>query len=86
MSRDRDDLDTRFLMLSSQQVEDDIAAHRAIAQCLVAGIGNSIQTIAWYAGEDVDQLPIPVGIMLQPLPGAVNRSRQVPVLERRAVA
>ena len=43
-------------------------------------------TIAWHAGEDVDQLPIPVGIMLQPLPRAVDRAWQIPVLERRAIA
>ena len=67
-------------------VDDDVAAHRTVAQCLVASIGNSIQAIAWYAGEDVDQLPIPVGIMLQPLPGTMNGSGQIPVLERCAVA
>ena len=65
MSRDGDNLGTRFLMLPGQQVDDDVAAHRAVAQCLVASIGNSIQAIAWYAGEDVNQLPIPVAVSVK---------------------
>ena len=54
MSRDGDDLGIRFLLLPGQQVDDDVTAHGAIAQRLVAGIGNGIQAVAWYAGEDVD--------------------------------
>jgi hypothetical protein len=72
MSRDGDDLRVRFFMLPCQQVDDDITAHRTVAQRFVAGIGDGIETVAGYAGEDVDQLPISVGIMLQSLPSAVN--------------
>ena len=68
MGRDGDDFGTGFLVLPGQQVDDDVAAHRTVAQCLVASIGNSIQAIAWHAGEDEDR-SVPTGVSLpEPIP------------------
>lgn len=69
-----------------QEVYDMGAGDDLLLERLRTGRADRLQAGHGDHGEDVDELTIPIEVFGQPLAQTGHRGRQVPVLERRAVA
>ncbi len=76
----------RWLALTGQDVEHDVAADRTARQCLDAGGLDRIKPVGRYRAQDANHLAITIGMATKAAPHPLDRRRQRPVLERRAVA
>ena len=73
------------LAAPGQDVEDDVGGVDVLAQRFRAGRLHRRQPVAQHGGEDVDHLPIAILGAGELAADPVERGRQHPVLERRAV-
>ena len=73
------------IALTREDVDDDVGRMDALGRRLEACGLHRKQSIGEYGGEDFDHLPVAVGPGKR-APHAVQRRRQHPILERRAVA
>ena len=76
----------RWLALTGQDVEDDVAADGAASDRLGAGGLDRIKSIGRYRAQDGDHLAVAIGMAAETSPDPLDRGRKRPVLERRAVA
>ena len=72
----------RRLALAGQDVEYDVASDRAAGQRRGA---RRVDGVGGHRGQDADHLAIAVGMATEVAAHPLNRQRQRPVLERRAV-
>ena len=75
----------RWLALTGQDVENDIAADRTVAQRLGACRFHCLDAVTGDGGQDANHLPITIGMAAKPPPHPLDGGRQCPVLERCAV-
>ena len=74
------------IALARQNVEDDIGRMDALGERLNASRLDRRQSVGEHRGEDFDHLPVAVVGAGELAPHPIERRRQHPVLERRAVA
>ena len=83
----RDDIERRRrLPLAGQDVEHDVATDRAADERFTACGFDRVDAVAGDRGQDADHLAIAIGMAGKPAAHPLDRWRQRPVLERRAVA
>src|SRR5512140_2623620 len=58
----------RWLALTGQDVEHDVAADRTARQCLGAGGLDRIKSIGRYRAQDADHLAITIGVTAEASP------------------
>ena len=74
------------IALTRQDVENDIGGMNALGERLRASRFDHWQPVAQHRGEDFDHLPVAVMGAGKLTPHAIERRRQHPILEWRAVA
>ena len=74
------------IALTREDVDDDVGRMDALGQRLKAGGFHRWQPVAQHRGEDLDHLTVAVVGTGKLAPDPLQRRRQHPVLERRAVA
>ena len=72
--------------LAREDVDDHIGRVDALGRCLGAGGFDRWQTVDEHGGKNSDHLPVAVVGSGEFAPYPLQRARQHPVLERRAVA